>query len=47
MMGTFSRDKGLRAERSIARICASDPTCAEHWRNLAGYAWITGCDRPG
>jgi hypothetical protein len=24
----------------FARILAGDPGCAEHWRDLAGYAWL-------
>jgi hypothetical protein len=26
----------------IARICAGDATCADHWRDLAGYASLAG-----
>jgi hypothetical protein len=28
----------------LARICAGDPTHADHWLDLAGYAWLAGCD---
>jgi hypothetical protein len=31
----------------LARILAGDPTCAEHWRDLAGYAWRAGRDLAG
>jgi hypothetical protein len=24
----------------LARILADDATCADHWRDLAGYAWL-------
>jgi len=26
----------------LARICAGDPACSDHWRELAGYAWLAG-----
>jgi hypothetical protein len=24
----------------LARICAGDPGCAEHWKDLCGYCWL-------
>jgi hypothetical protein len=31
----------------LARICAGDPTCEDHWRDLAGYARLAGRDLAG
>jgi hypothetical protein len=28
----------------LARILSGDPTCADDWRDLAGYAWLAGLD---
>jgi hypothetical protein len=28
----------------LARICAGDATCADHWRDLAGYCWLAARD---
>jgi Holliday junction resolvase len=31
----------------LARICAGAPASAEHWRDLAGYAWLAGRESRG
>lgn len=31
----------------LARILAGDPACAEHWRDLAGYAWLAATHLAG
>jgi hypothetical protein len=32
------------ADPKLARILAGDETCAEHWWDLAGYAWLAARD---
>jgi hypothetical protein len=43
-LGAVQREALDQIAVKIARICAGDPTCADHWRDLAGYAWLAGRD---
>jgi hypothetical protein len=46
-LGAVQREALDQIAVKIARICAGDATCAEHWRDLAGYAWLAGRDLAG
>ncbi len=46
-LGVVQREALDQIAVKIARICAGDPTCAEHWRDLAGYAWLAARDLAG
>ena len=43
-LGAVHREALGQIAVKLARICAGDPTCADHWRDLAGYAWLAGRD---
>ena len=43
-LGAVQREALGQIAVKLARICAGDPTCADHWRDLAGYAWLAGRD---
>lgn len=46
-LGPMQREALDQIAVKLARICAGDPTCADHWRDLAGYAWLAGRRQPG
>jgi hypothetical protein len=41
-LGPVQREALDQIAVKLARICAGDATCAEHWRGLAGYCWLAG-----
>jgi hypothetical protein len=41
-LGPVQREALDQIAVKLARICAGDPGCADHWRDLAGYAWLAG-----
>jgi hypothetical protein len=46
-LGAGQREALDQITVKLARICAGDPACAEHWGDLAGYTWLAGCDLAG
>jgi hypothetical protein len=46
-LGPVQREALDQIAVKIARILAGDATCADHWRDLAGYAWLAGRDLAG
>jgi hypothetical protein len=43
-LGAVEREALDQIAVKLARICAGDPACADHWRDLAGYAWLAKRD---
>ena len=43
-LGAVLRETLDQIAVKLARICAGDPTCLDHWLDLAGYCWFTGRD---
>jgi hypothetical protein len=46
-LGAVQREALDQIATKLARICAGDPTCADHWRDLASYAWLAGRELVG
>jgi hypothetical protein len=45
--GALQREALDQIAVKIARICAGDAGCAEHWLDLCGYCWLAGRDLDG